>query len=114
MSPITLAPTINLDGQELATTWQEGLLECKVELELRTSGQVTLRFADPGYTLAQAGEVSLGTSVTVGAPGAGTLIAAEVTALGVEQPVGATRLVVVALDKSHRMGRGSTVKTYLT
>ena len=115
MSPITLAPTINVNGQLLATTWQEGLLECKVEQELRTSGQVTMRFSDPGYTLAQSGAVSLGTSVTVGVPGAGTLITAEVTALGVEQREGEQpELVVVALDKSHRLGRGSRVKTYLT
>ena len=93
----------------LATSWQQGFLECKVELELRTSGQVTLRFSDPGYTLAQAGEVTLGTRVTVGAPGAGTLITAEATSLGVEQREGEQpELVVVALDKSHRLGRGSS------
>ena len=37
------------------------------------------------------------------------------TALGVEQREGEQpELVVVALDKSHRLGRGSRVKTYLT
>ncbi len=70
MSPITLAPTITVNGQLLATSWQDDLLECKVELELRTTGQVTMRFTDPGYTLAQSGTMSLGTSVTVGVPGA--------------------------------------------
>ena len=49
--PLTLAPTISFGGNELATAWQQALLECKVELELRASGQVTLRFADPGYVL---------------------------------------------------------------
>ena len=44
MSPITLAPTITVNGQLLATSWQDDLLECKVELELRTTGQVTMRF----------------------------------------------------------------------
>jgi phage protein D/phage baseplate assembly protein gpV len=115
MSPITLAPTITVNGQLLATSWQDDLLECKVELELRTTGQVTMRFTDPGYTLAQSGTMSLGTSVTVGVPGTGTLIEAEVTALGVEQREGEQpELVVIALDKSHRLGRGSRVKTYLT
>ncbi len=37
------------------------------------------------------------------------------TALGVEQREGEQpELVVIALDKSHRLGRGSRVKTYLT
>jgi phage baseplate assembly protein gpV len=115
MSPITLAPTINVNGQLLSTSWQEGLLECKVELELRTTGQATLRFSDPGYALSQSGAMSLGTTVSVGVPGAATLIEAEVTALGIEQREGEQpELVVVAFDKSHRMGRGSRVKTYLT
>lgn len=113
--PITLSPTISFDGQLLDASWQAALLECKVELELRTTGRATLRFTDPGYTLAQSGGVSLGTSVTIGVPGAGTLIDAEVTAVGVEQREGdQPELLVVALDKSHRLGRGSRVKTYLT
>jgi uncharacterized protein involved in type VI secretion and phage assembly len=114
MPAITLAPTINLGGQPLPTEWQEALVECKVELELRTTGQVSLRLTDPGYVLAQAGTASLGSAITVGVPGAGTLIEAEVTAIGVEQREGEQpELLVVALDKSHRMGRGSRVKTYL-
>jgi uncharacterized protein involved in type VI secretion and phage assembly len=112
--PITLAPTISFGGQELPTAWQQALLECKVELELRASGQVTLRFADPGYVLTKGGEVSLGTAVSVTLPQAGTLIEAEATSFAVEQPEGEQpELVIVALDKSHRMARGSKVKTYL-
>lgn len=115
MPTITLAPTITLDGQPLPTDWQAAVLECKVEMELRTTGQVSLRFTDPGYALAQSGTVSLGSAVTVGVPGAGSLIQAEVTAVGVEQREGEQpELVVVALDKSHRLARGSRVKTYLT
>ncbi len=112
--PITLAPTISFGGQELPAAWQQALLECKVELELRASGQVTLRFADPGYVLTKGGEVSLGTAVSVTLPQAGTLIDAEATTFAVEQPEGEQpELLVVALDKSHRMARGSKVKTYL-
>ena len=114
MPAITLAPTVNLNGQPLPSDWQAALVECKVELELRTTGQASLRFTDPGYSLAQSGTASLGAAVTVGVPGAGTLMEGEVTAVGVEQREGEQpELLVVALDKSHRMGRGSRVKTYL-
>jgi uncharacterized protein involved in type VI secretion and phage assembly len=112
--PLTLAPTISFGGNELATAWQQALLECKVELELRASGQVTLRFADPGYVLTKESEVTLGNPVTVTLPQAGTLIDAEATSFAVEQREGEQpELVIVALDKSHRMSRGSRVKTYL-
>jgi uncharacterized protein involved in type VI secretion and phage assembly len=112
--PITLAPNINLNGQALAAKWQEALLECKVDLELKAPGQVTLRFSDPGYSLSQDASLALAGTVTVSVPQAGSLITAEVTSIGVEQRQGENpELVVTALDKSHRMARGSKVKTYL-
>jgi uncharacterized protein involved in type VI secretion and phage assembly len=112
--PITLAPTISFGGTELAAAWQQALLECKVELELRTTGQVTLRFADPGYVLTQENSVNLGDSVTITLPGGTTVIEAEATSFGIEQSEGEQpELVIIALDKSHRMSRGSRVKTYL-
>ncbi len=112
--PITLAPNISLNGQALATKWQEALLECKVDLELKAPGQVTLRFSDPGYSLSQEPALALGGQVTVSVPQAGSLITAEVTSLSVEQRQGENpELVVTAWDKSHRMARGSKVKTYL-
>jgi uncharacterized protein involved in type VI secretion and phage assembly len=114
-SSFPLAPAVKLDGSALAANWQAALLECKVELELRTPGQVTLTFTDAGYSLSGAGTVQLGTQVVVSMPdGSGDLISAEVTAIAVEQREGEQpELVLTALDKSHRMARGSQVKTYL-
>ncbi len=111
---LTLAPTITVGGQPLATKWQDALLECKVDLEYNAPGQVTLRFSDPGYGLTQDPTLALATEVDVGVPQAGTLVNAEVTAIGVEQcPGEGPELVVTAMDKAHRLGRGSKVATYL-
>lgn len=114
MPVMTLAPSISLDGAALSQQWQDALLECKVDLEMLAPGQARLRFVDPGYVLAQSGMLKLGSALGVGVPQAGTLIAAEVTDLAVEQRQEENpELVVTALDRSHRMGRGSRVKTYL-
>ena len=114
MPALTLAPKITLDGSSLSEQWQDALLEAKVELEVQAPGQATLRFSDPGYVLAKSGPVRLGAALVLGVPQAGTLISAEVTAVGVEQRQGENpELVLTALDKSHRMARGSQVQTYL-
>ncbi|MDA8300436.1 MAG: VgrG-related protein [Actinomycetota bacterium] len=114
MPALTLAPSISLGGSLLSQSWQDALLECKVDLEMRAPGQARLRFADPGYSLSKSGTIGLGSPLAVAVPQAGRLISAEVTAVGVEQRQGENpELVVTALDRSHRMGRGSRVKTYL-
>jgi uncharacterized protein involved in type VI secretion and phage assembly len=114
MPALTLSPAIKFDGALLPTSWQDALLECKVELEMRTTGQVILRFLDAGYVLTSSSTVKLGTAVVVSIPGGNTLITAEVTSVGVEQSEGEQpELVVTALDKSHRMARGTNVKTYV-
>jgi uncharacterized protein involved in type VI secretion and phage assembly len=114
MATSALAPTITFDGSPLAHNWQEALLECKVDLELCSPSQVSLRFSDPGYALVASRSVRLGTTVVVSVPHNGPLVTAEVTALGVEQRLGENpELLLTALDKSHRMARGTKVKTYL-
>jgi uncharacterized protein involved in type VI secretion and phage assembly len=114
MAPPALAPTITIDGSPLADKWQDALLECKVDSQLCGPGQVTLRFSDPGYALVASRSVRLGTKVVVSVFHGGPLITAEVTTVGVEQRLGENpELLLTALDKSHRMARGTRIKTYL-
>ncbi len=116
MSPVGLSPNIAFAGQPLPSTWQSALLEVRVERRLNLTGRVSLRFVDPGYTLVQSGLVSLGTVVAVDDPDHGqvALIEAEVTGVDVDQRPGEQpELVVVAHDRSHRMGRAAQARTFL-
>jgi|SRR5579875_546159 len=114
MAALTVAPTVSLDGEPLPSKWQEALLECKAELELDAPAQAMLRFADPGYALTKQRLARLGRAVTVSVPQSGTLATVEVTAIAVEQrEEESPELVLTCLDRSHRMGRGTRVKTYL-
>ena len=121
MTPIAIAPTVRLGGSPLSTAWEQALIECRVELPVRAPNRVTLRFVDPGYTLATSGQVTLGAPLTVSVPptpgndSSVVLAEVEVTAIGVEQEEGEQpELVLTAMDKSHRMARGTVIKTYLT
>jgi uncharacterized protein involved in type VI secretion and phage assembly len=113
---IALSPEVSLDGSAIGDNWQRALLEIRVERQFQVPGRVTLRFLDPGYALAGASNVSLGTEIAVSDPSDKSLalIRAEVTAVSVEQREGhQPELVVTGHDRSHRMGRATTVKSYL-
>ena len=120
MPPIAIAPTVRLSGSPLSAAWEEALIECKVELPVRAPSRVTLRFVDPGYALATSGQLTLGAALTVSVPptpgndSSVVLAEVEVTAVGVEQEEGEQpELVLTAMDKSHRMARGTVIETYL-
>lgn len=117
MPAIALAPLVALDGQPLPEAWRDALTELRVELQLQVPGQCSLRFSDPGYALLERHTISLGKSVKVSAPTDASLvlIAAEVTSIAVDQRAGEQpELVVVAHDKSHRLGRATNVKSFLS
>jgi uncharacterized protein involved in type VI secretion and phage assembly len=112
--PVDLSPVIKFGGAPLATAWLDALLECRVRSEFQMPAEATLRFTDPGYVLSSASTAALGTSVSISIQGGGPLIEGEVTGLSVEQRESEQpELIVTAHDKSHRMGRGSRVATYL-
>jgi phage protein D/phage baseplate assembly protein gpV len=116
MSAIALTPLVYLDGRELEASWLDNLVELKVELQFQVPARCRLRFSDPGYGLLRAERVRLGTPVSVSDPRDkdAVLIEAEVTSIEVDQHVGnQPELVVVAQDKSHRLGRGTKVRSYL-
>ncbi len=116
MPLIALSPVISLGGARLDERWLDWLVDLKVDHQLQVPSRCTLRFHDPGYVLADSGKVELGTSVKVTDPADTSLVLmdGEVTSVGVDQRVGEQpELVVVAHDKSHRLGRATQVKTYL-
>lgn len=112
---IDLVPQVTLGGSALADSWLAALTEIRVELQYQVPGRVTLRFADPGYTLVDSGTAALGGQVEVKDPsGQTSIIKAEITGIAVEQHPGAQpELVVTAHDRSHRLGRSSDVKSYV-
>lgn len=116
MAAIMLAPVVSFDSRNLSAKWLDALTEIRIELQFQVPGRATIRFSDPGYALLASNTVKLGTTVRISDPANSSLglIDAEVTSIGAEQPVGQQpELVVVAHDKSHRLGRATNVKTYL-
>lgn len=114
--PIGLSPAVKVAGQALNALWLGSILEIKVEREFQLPGRVTLRFADEGYELAETGLMTLGAELLVIDPsGSPNLITAEITSISVEQRPGQQPdLVVVGHDKSHRLGRATRLKSYLS
>lgn len=115
--PVTaITPLVTFGGQELPSTWLANLVELRVELQFQVPARCRLRFSDPGYVLLESGHAQLGAAVKVTDPADAdaALIEAEVTSVEVDQRVGdQPELVVVAQDKSHRLGRGTRVQSYL-
>lgn len=112
---VALSPLVTLGTQALPQKWQAALMEIRVELQFQVPARATLRFSDPGYELISSSSLVLGTTVEVHEPSAArkSLVSAEVTAVGCEQRPGEQpELVVVALDKSHRLGRATAIKVF--
>lgn len=114
MSPsLLLAPTVKVNSRALADRWRDALVDLRVELEYRTPGRATLRFADPGYALAGSEHIKLGASIEIAVRDAGTLLTGDVTGLGVDQDANDSPVfTVVAHDRAYRLARGTRVATY--
>ena len=117
---ISLSPVIMADGAVLPESWLALLVELRVRRALRTIGRCTLRFADPGYTLASASKLKVGAALRVTAkgdePGATsvTVFEGKVTSTGVEtRDGGQPELVVVAEDLAYELSRSARAATYL-
>lgn len=111
---IALSPKVSLNGTALGTAELGALLEIRVERSLNVPARVTLRFADPGYALLQAGTAALETPLEVTGPGGShKLFSGIVTGVGSEQREGEQpELVVVGHDSSYTLGLTSRVKTW--
>lgn len=117
---MALAPEIKADGSELPETWLGSLLELRVRRALRTIGRCTLRFTDPGYTLASASRLKVGAKLQVSAKGsrhgskATVVFTGIVTSTGVGyRDGGQPELEVVAEDAAFALARSARAKTFL-
>ena len=117
---MSLSPVITADGAVLPETWLIALLELRVRRAVRTIGRCTLRFADPGYTLAKASKLKVGSKVTVTAKadergaGAVTVFEGKVTSTGVEsRDAGQPELIVVVEDLAYELSRTARAATFL-
>lgn len=115
MTQTSLTPVVYIDSTELSPEWLDALIELRVERQYQVPSRVSLRFTDPGYKLVSSTKAALGTKVEVKGPVAPhtTMISAEVVSISSEQvPGDQPELVMVALDKSHRLGRTTRVKVF--
>ncbi|MEY2449106.1 MAG: hypothetical protein QOH79_2582, partial [Acidimicrobiaceae bacterium] len=106
-------PIIKVDGQPLPANWLAALIEVRVERAFQVPARCTLRFVDDDYLLAQSNFVKMASTIVVAIPDQAAIAHVEVTGLAIEQmPSCSSELVVIALDKSHRMGRATKVATH--
>jgi uncharacterized protein involved in type VI secretion and phage assembly len=107
------SPIIKIDGQPLPNNWLDSLIEVRVERAFQVPARCTLRFVDDDYLLAQAQLIKMASKIVVSIPDQAAIANVEVTGLAIEQmPSSMSELVVIAHDKSHRMGRATKVMTY--
>ncbi|NED93728.1 hypothetical protein G1H11_00175 [Phytoactinopolyspora alkaliphila] len=114
MTQVTrLAPEVVVEGRSLPQAWREALTQLRVELGLRAVGQVTIRYADPGYALSAQSVFAIGATVEVGVVGDGSLATAEVSGVAIEQRAGMPpELTVTAHDVAHRLTGATRVRTF--
>lgn len=117
---MALAPVVAADGTDLPAAWSNALVELRVRRAVRTIGRCTMRFVDPGYTLAQASKLKVGTPVRVTAKGveqgatATVVFQGKVTSTGVEHHDGGQpELHVVAEDLAFEISRSARAATFL-
>jgi phage protein D len=111
---------IRVNGQDLATTSMDRLIDAVVEEDLSQPGMFSIRFHDPNFELIDGSVFVLGAEVelgalVVGASGSqGTVIMkGEVTAIEPELEQYSTMLVVRGYDKSHRLYRGRKTRAFV-
>jgi uncharacterized protein involved in type VI secretion and phage assembly len=115
VSTIALVPPVTLGSQALPASWLDALIDLKVECVFQAPARATLRFVDPAYVLASSELAEPGANLVVTDPSGGErrLFIGEVTGVGVDQRAGEQpELVLVAHDRSHRLARQATARSY--
>jgi uncharacterized protein involved in type VI secretion and phage assembly len=111
-----LSPVVKLGTEPITVAQYRQLRLLRVELALWVPNRCTLRFADEGFKITDAGTFEIGKALSVdvpntsGAPSA--VFAGEITDLAVEPGRSGPELVVGALDKSHRLTSQSVPRTF--
>jgi phage baseplate assembly protein gpV/phage protein D len=115
VNPVTVhAPVITVDGKPLSAVAQ--LISIRVELGVCVVGRATLRFVDPGFTVAESTTFKVGNTVKIAMPDSGSepIMMGTVTGISLEhtesdQP----ELTVIVDDATYKLTRGTHVATYV-
>jgi uncharacterized protein involved in type VI secretion and phage assembly len=116
VKPVTAhTPEIVVNGQPLSAIDLARLISARVELALGVVGRATLRFSDPGFTIASSPTFSVGTAVKIMMPDHPMpLMTGEVTGVDLEQDeADQPEFSVVVDDAAYKLTRGTHVATYL-
>ncbi|MGE3621665.1 MAG: phage baseplate assembly protein V [Acidimicrobiia bacterium] len=115
-----LAPSLKVDGAPLPEERWLDVVELRVDLVASAPTQLSLRLAD--FKGAHASAFPLGAEIEVGVPDVAdpgavprvvSVARCEITEVGFDAPEdGVPELVVIAHDKSHRLGLASVARSY--
>jgi uncharacterized protein involved in type VI secretion and phage assembly len=116
---LVTAPSIRVDGTDVPATDDAALVDLRVSQTISVPSQLTLRLADPTFDLVDGTRYVVGNTIDVRFPddtGAlTTVFDGEIVGISVEQQADrydGCELVVTALDRAHRLGHGTKVRTF--
>lgn len=117
-TPKVVHAVVRVSGQAMTTAAHDQIVDLRVERAMSVVGTVTMRLRDPDFALIDSGTFAVGASLSVSfAPEGGeaaTVFDGEITSVAVEQLAHSRHeLVVVGLDKAHRLGRVTHARTFL-
>lgn len=118
VSETVQAPTVKVDGSPVAKKVMDDLLDLRVASSVHAAAMARLRFEDATFTHLDADTFQVGSALVVSLPTvkntAVTVFTGEIVSVGVDQGLGGRHeLVVVALDKAHRLSGKAAGTTYL-
>ena len=117
---LVLAPDIRVDGATLPAVDYDALVDLHVSRAIGVPSELTLRFSDDEFELLDGNRYVVGATIEVKFPsGPSTLVSVfegEIISVGTDQLAdrhfNGCELTVTALDKSHRLGRETKVRTF--
>jgi hypothetical protein len=115
-------PVIIVDGRPLSRDLHALVHKIRVDESVLLPDQLVLSFEDHDFKLFDQGAFEIGTPIEVGfradQPAAGMVFDGEITEVAVEEETDKNRqhnhyLVVVGLDRTHRMGRVARTRSFV-
>jgi phage protein D len=112
-------PVIKVSGTNLATTIMKNLAEIEVDTSLGMPDMFVLRFHDETFSIVDGQTFALGKEIEIGFADADNpttptmLLKGEITAIEPEFSQDTTMMLTIrGYDKSHRLSRGTVIKSY--
>ncbi|MCU1381228.1 MAG: hypothetical protein JWN29_4211 [Acidimicrobiales bacterium] len=115
---LVLTVDVKVNGTALSQAANLALMTTRVEMSLWVAGRCTLRFSDPDFALVDDDAFTVGKALTVDVPDEDTgsttaVFVGEITDITFDTgSSGRPELVVAGMDKSHRLGAATNVKSF--